>query len=295
MISQGELVGVLNLGKKADDEDFSMADIDLITQASTQTALALQNIKLQSVYIEKKRIDKELELARNIQRRLLPRELPIVKGLEVYGESRSCFEVAGDYFDIINIDNDNTVFVVADVSGKGAGAAMIMANLQASIRVGIEISENLSNFVKRINNHVYNHTSSAEFITFFMGIWVPGENALYYVNAGHNPPILLDKENKVKRLEATGLVLGVMDNQEYKVEKVFIDPGSLLLIYTDGIEEAINQNNELFGTQRIIDLLKTHRNSQPQRIAEELNKAVVQFSGNSPICDDITMIIVKRT
>lgn len=293
MISQGELVGVLNLGKKSDNADFSMEDIDLITQASTQTAQALQNIKLQSVYIEKKRIDKELELARIIQRRLLPRELPKVIGLEVYGESRSCLEVAGDYYDVINIDNNNTVFVVADVSGKGAGAAMIMANLQASIRVGIEISENLSNFVTRINNHVFNHTSSAEFITFFMAIWVPESQTLYYVNAGHNPPILLDKSNNVTWLEATGMLLGIMENQEYTTAKAEMKEDSLLLIYTDGIEEAINLNNELFGTERIIDLLITNRNSPPASIAEELNKAVLQFSGESPICDDITMIIAK--
>src|SRR4030095_5524845 len=189
MISQGELVGVLNLGKKANDEDFSAEDLDILTQASNQTALALQNLSLQSAYIEKKRMDRELETARNIQQRLMPQEIPKVKGLDIYGESKACYEVAGEYFDIINTEEGHTFIVIADVSGKGAGAAMIMANLQASIRVGIEISEDFVNFIYRINNHIYKNTSSSEFITFFIGAWDPTASILHYINAGHNPPV----------------------------------------------------------------------------------------------------------
>ena len=295
MISQGELVGVLNLGKKhSGREDFTTEDLDILTQASNQTALALQNLNLQLEYIDKKRLDKELEMARNIQKRLLPQELPKVRGLDVAGDSRPCYEVAGDYYDIINMEDGNTVLIVADVSGKGAGAAMIMANLQASIRVGIEISEDLGKFVGRINNHIYRNTSPSEFITFFMGIWLPDSRTLYYVNAGHNPPILLNKNNDIVSLGATGLILGVLPNQHYEVRNVILDASSLLFIYSDGLEEAMNPRLEMFGLQRMTSTLIENRNKAPHEIIKNIQNRVIDFCGSKPLHDDLTMIVAKR-
>jgi phosphoserine phosphatase RsbU/P len=294
MISQGQLVGLVNLGKKQNDEDFSSEDLEIITQASNQTALALQNLNLQSEYIEKKRMDKELEMARNIQKRLMPQETPDVHGLDVAGESRPCFEVAGDYYDIINMEDGNTAMVVADVSGKGAGAAMIMANLQASVRVGIEISEDFGKFIERINNHIYKNTSPSEFITFFMGIWQPDSKTLFYVNAGHNPPVLIDKNNNVRSLDATGLILGILPGQHYEVKGVKIDEGSILLIYSDGLEEAMNPKNEFFGTERIIKSVIVSKDKQPDEIISYIQKQAIVFCDGKALHDDLTMIVAKR-
>ncbi|MCI0448383.1 MAG: SpoIIE family protein phosphatase [Chlorobi bacterium] len=293
MISQGELVGVLNLGKKLNDEDFTAEDLDILSQASNQAALALQNLKLQSAYIEKKRMDKELEMARNIQRRLMPQEIPVVRGLEIYGESRPCKEVAGDYYDIINTEDGYTIMVIADVSGKGAGAAMIMANLQASIRVGIEISEDFTDFIYRINNHIYRSTSPSEFITFFMGIWEPKSKTLHYINAGHNPAILINRENNIKALSATGLILGILPDQKYERASVMIEDGSLLAIFTDGLEEALNRRNELFSQERIIQCLMSSKHLGPREIIKSVNTRVIEFCEGNPLHDDLTMIVAK--
>jgi serine phosphatase RsbU (regulator of sigma subunit) len=293
MISQGELVGVLNLGKKQNEEDFTAEDLDILTQASNQTALALQNLRLQSAYIEKKRMDKELEVARGIQQRLMPQEIPYVPGLKVYGESVPCYEVAGDYYDIINTEDGYTVIVVADVSGKGAGAAMIMANLQASIRVGIEISEDFSNFVYRINNHIYKNTSPSEFITFFMGVWEPKSRLLHYINAGHNPAILLDNNNDIKALGATGLILGILPDQKYERASVKIEDGSVIAIFTDGLEEAMNRENEMFGHDRIVETIKKYRELPPMEIIKNVQKTVIEFCKGKPLHDDLTMIVAK--
>lgn len=293
MISQGELIGVLNLGKKSNEEDFSAEDLDILTQASAQTALALQNLNLQSVYIDKKRMDKELEMARLIQRRLMPQEIPQVTGLEVYGESRPCFEVAGDYYDIITNEEGNTFMVIADVSGKGAGAAMIMANLQASIRVGLEITEDFSEFIARINNHVYKNTSSSEFITLFIGAWEPKTSSFHYINAGHNPPVMLDKDGNIKTLDATGLILGVLPNQVYERKAVKIEPGSVIAIFTDGLEEAMNAQNEIFGQERIIDTLKASRDLTAKEIVKKVQLDAIDFCKGKPLHDDLTMIVVK--
>jgi len=293
MISQGELIGVLNLGKKAGDNDFSAEDMDILTQASNQTALALQNLNLQSEHIEKKRMDKELEMARSIQRRLMPQDLPHVKGLDIAGVSTPCFEVAGDYFDIINMEDGKTALVVADVSGKGAGAAMIMANLQASVRVGIEISEDFGKFIERINNHIFKNTAPTEFITFFMGVWVPEEKTIYYVNAGHNPPLVIDINNNVKTLNATGLILGVLQNEKYEVNTVKIDNGSLLVIYSDGLEEAMNPRNEMFGLDKIISSIKESKEQNPGEIIKHVQSRAIEFCEGKPLHDDLTMIVAK--
>lgn len=293
MISQGELIGVLNLGKKQNQEDFSAADLDILTQASAQTALALQNLNLQSVYIDKKRMDKELEMARNIQRRLMPQEIPVVEGLEVYGESRPCFEVAGDYYDVISNDEGNTFMVIADVSGKGAGAAMIMANLQASIRVGLEITEDFSEFIARINNHVYKNTSSSEFITLFIGAWEPSTKSFHYINAGHNPPVMIAPDGNITTLDATGLILGVLPGQQYERKIVHIEPGSVIAIFTDGLEEAMNPRSEIFGQERIIEILKQSKELSCKEIVKSIQDKAIEFCEGKPLHDDLTMIVIK--
>lgn len=295
MISQGELVGMLNLGKKQNEEDFSADDLDILTQASNQIALALQNLRLQSAYIDKKRMDKELEMARVIQKRLMPQEIPQVEGLDVHGESRPCFEVAGDYFDILDVGEGNTAMVIADVSGKGAGAAMIMANLQASIRVGIDIMDKteFSNFINTINNHIYKNTSSSEFITFFMGIWNPKTKILYYINAGHNPPVVLNKENNITTLDATGLILGILPDQKYEISSVNIDDGSVLAIYTDGLEEALSPENEIFGQERIIKALSLNRHMTSKEIVKAVQDKAIEHCQGKPLHDDLTMIVAK--
>ena len=145
------------------------------------------------------------------------------------------------------MEDGNSVIVVADVSGKGAGAAIIMANLQAAIRLGIHLSDKLADFVTRINDLIYNNTSESEFITFFMAIWDPRTKVLYYVNAGHNPPVFIDNENKITLLGATGLILGVLPGQVYEEKYVRVHKNDVLLIYTDGLDEARNDKDEFYG------------------------------------------------
>ena len=238
-------------------------------------------------------MDKELEMARGIQQRLMPQEIPEVNGLEVYGESRPCFEVAGDYYDIINNNEGNTFMVIADVSGKGAGAAMIMANLQASIRVGLEITEDFSDFIARINNHIFRNTSSSEFITLFIGAWEPSTGLFHYINAGHNPPFMIDKNGNITTLGATGLILGVLPDQQYERKLIKIEPGSVITIFTDGLEEAMNPQNEMFGQDRIIDIIKSSKDMTAKEIVKTVQEKAIEFCSGKPFHDDLTMIVIK--
>jgi sigma-B regulation protein RsbU (phosphoserine phosphatase) len=207
---------------------------------------------------------------------------------------RPCFEVAGDYYDIITNEEGYTFLVIADVSGKGAGAAMIMANLQASIRVGLEITEDFPAFISRINNHIYKNTSSSEFITFFIAAWEPAKELLHYINAGHNPPLLTDKNGNITTLGATGLILGVLPNQDYERKTIKLEEGSVLAIYTDGLEEAMNPENEMFGQERIIKVLLECKNGSSKEIVKTIQDRAIEFCQGKPLHDDLTMIVVKR-
>ncbi|MCK4836668.1 MAG: SpoIIE family protein phosphatase [Candidatus Aminicenantes bacterium] len=294
MISYGKLVGVLNVGQKSNKEDFSGADLEIIKEASVHTAIALQNIILQAESLEKKRLDKELQVARDIQAQLFPQEIPRIKGLQVYGKMRPCFEVGGDYFDMILIDENKMVLAVGDVSGKGAGAALLMANLQAGLRSALRFSRSLPDILFEINNIVNQNTNSAQFITFFVGIWDYLSQTFQYVNAGHNPPLLLKSdEQEVNLLSPTGMVLGVLPDVEFSSEQVKLFPGDVLAIYTDGIEETFNPQQEEFGVERITQILVRDKHLDPEKITDNLFRKVEEFSEGTPTHDDSTIIIAK--
>jgi sigma-B regulation protein RsbU (phosphoserine phosphatase) len=294
MISYGKLVGVLNVGQKSNKEDFSGTDLEIIKEASLHTAIALQNVILQAESLEKKRLDKELQVARDIQAQLLPQEIPRVKGLQVYGKMRPCFEVGGDYFDMILIDENKMVLAVGDVSGKGAGAALLMANLQAGLRSALRFSRSLPDILFEINNIVNQNTNSAQFITFFVGIWDYLSQTFQYVNAGHNPPLLLKSdEQEVNLLSPTGMVLGVLPDVEFSSEQVKLFPGDVLAIYTDGIEETFNPQQEEFGVERITQILVRDKHLDPEKITDNLFRKVEEFSEGTPTHDDSTIIIAK--
>ncbi|HWA05591.1 MAG TPA: PP2C family protein-serine/threonine phosphatase, partial [Ignavibacteria bacterium] len=193
----------------------------------------------------------------------------------------------------INNDEGNTFMVIADVSGKGAGAAMIMANLQASIRVGLEITEDFSEFIARINNHVFRNTSSSEFITLFIGAWEPSTKLFHYINAGHNPPVMIDAEGSITTLNATGLILGVLPDQKYERKAIHIQPGSVIAIFTDGLEEAMNPEGEILGQDRIIESLKDSKDLSCKEIVQIIQNRAIEFCQGRPLHDDLTMIVIK--
>ena len=296
MISRGEQVGVLSIGKKKNKEDFTGDDLEIFQEAAYHTAVALQNIKLQMEHLEKKRIDKELEVARNIQEHLMPRKIPRVKGLQIHGEYEPCFEVGGDYFDIISIDENKTALVIADVSGKGAGAALLMSNLQASLKMAISVSLPLREILFKINNMIVENSPPSQFITFFMGLWDNEAKTLSYINAGHNPPLVLRKNNKIRKLSPTGIGLGIKENQVYKCKTLKVSVDDVLVIYTDGIEEYFNYQLEAFGIDRMIQSFKESKHLHPREIIHHLFDRLRDFAMGKPAyhCDDLTIIAAKR-
>jgi sigma-B regulation protein RsbU (phosphoserine phosphatase) len=296
MISRGEQVGILSIGKKKNNEDFNGDDLEIFQDAARHTALAIQNIKLQSEHLEKKRLDKELEVARNIQTQLMPRQIPGIEGLQVHGENRPCFEVGGDYFDIIPMGEQKTALVIADISGKGAGAALLMSNLQASLRMAISVSLPLEDIVYKINNIIFENSLPSQFITFFIGVWDHRSKNLCYINAGHNPPFVLRTNNRITKLSTTGIALGLKENQSYECREISLAANEILVIYTDGIEEFFNYQLEAFGVDRMIKTVKENKRLHPKEIIQKLFTELKNFAGGKEAyhCDDLTILVAKR-
>jgi serine phosphatase RsbU (regulator of sigma subunit) len=293
LVSHDRLVGVLGLGFKMEQDDYTSEELQILSSLASQVAMASENLRLLEENIDKRRMEQELQVARKIQEGFLPQVIPVTQGLQVAAHSRFCLEVAGDYFDVINHNSGETVLAVGDVSGKGAGAALIMANLQASLRTAVGFGLRLADIVARINDLIYRNTPPEQYITFFVGVYDPGQQRLTYVNAGHNPPVLVRKNGGAELLTTGGLILGGMPAMLYEQETITLSEGDMLLLYTDGVSEAMNSENEEFGDDRIRNLLETNRHLPPQGLLELLETTVVEFRGASLFEDDFTLLLAK--
>jgi sigma-B regulation protein RsbU (phosphoserine phosphatase) len=219
--------------------------------------------------------------------------MPETPGLDVYGTSLSCLEVAGDYFDVINLDENRTVLAIGDVSGKGAGAAMLMSNLQASIRTAVRIGSDLKPMIEQINDLIYDNTQAHQFITFFAGIYDAASSELHYVNAGHNPPLLVRKDGSMSTLESGGLILGAMADMTYEQETVRLDKGDLIFLYTDGLSEAENPEGDMYDEERVEEFVVRNRDLPIGEMVEKLAGEVEAFMDGAERKDDLTLLIAR--
>jgi serine phosphatase RsbU (regulator of sigma subunit) len=293
LMTHARLIGFLGLGVKTEQEDYGAEELQILDSLSSQVALASENIRLIEENLGKKRLEEELEMARKIQNGFLPREIPETPGLEVAAGSRFCLEVAGDYYDIIPLSNGETVLAVGDVSGKGAGAALLMANLQASLRTAIGVNIPLAEVVGRINDLIFRNTPPEQFITFFAAVYDPESHRLTYVNAGHNPPLVLREAGTIEALEEGGLVLGIVPGIVYQQATVVLESGDLLLMYTDGVSEAMNSEEEEYGELRMAECIESQRLQAARAALDFLESEVLAFHGDAPLEDDFTLLLAR--
>jgi len=300
--TRNRLVGFIGLGFKSDSNDFNAEEYSMLMSIASQVAIAAENLQLLEENIEKHRLERELGMARRVQKGLLPREIPTTPGLEIAARSKFCLEVAGDYYDIIKIDDRRAVVAIGDVSGKGAAAALLMSNIQASFRIAVGIGSgasnpnsvfNISDLVYRINNLIFNNTPPDQFITFFVGVYDSDKGIFEYVNAGHNPPMILLGEGKIEMLDKGGLLLGAMPDMQYEQGSLNLQKDDLIFLYTDGVSEAENADGEMFGEDRIQAILKKYRDLPPAEILTRLEEQVQQFIVNIPLSDDFTTLVAR--
>lgn len=250
--------------------------------------------------IERERLEQELKTAREIQERLLPHEMPSVPGFEISGISLPSQQVGGDYFDFLEMDTGHLGIAIGDVSGKGMPAALLMANLQASLH-GQAISPNeVADVVSRINKLLVRSTDSHMFATFFYGVLDRQKSTFISSNAGHNPPLLVRSDGKIERLESGGLIIGFLPDQTYKQQVSKIEPEDVVVLYTDGITEAENPSPEqkgekFFGEERLIQTIQSNISRSARKIQSAILHDVSEHMGDSLQNDDITLVIIKRT
>ena len=293
LVARGSLIGFLGLGMKTEKEDYAPEELRILDSLTAQVAVATENIRLLEENVGKRRLEEQLQMARRIQRGFLPRQIPQTSGLEVAASTRFCLEVAGDYYDIIPLAGGATVLAVGDVSGKGAGAAMLMANLQAALRTAVGVGATLPEVVGRINELIVSNTPPEDYITFFVATFDPHRRALTYVNAGHNPPLLRRASGRIEALDVGGLILGFMGEVNYEQATVAVAPGDLLLLYTDGVSEAMNTEEEEFGEGRIRAFLARDSQKCPADALAALEREVLAFHENAALEDDFTLLVAR--
>lgn len=294
MIVQNEIKGFLIIGKKITSQEFTEENVQFIEALGNTAIAALENERLFKEEVEKKKLESELTLALEIQTNLLPKETPIIDNYTIAGRSIPSRHVGGDYYDFIKLNEDEIMIAIADVSGKGIPASLLMANVQAALRVLTTIKIELNEIVERINSIVYQNTSADKFVTFFVGILNHKENTFSYVNAGHNPPILYSNTD-IKLLDEGGLILGIFDEGfPYRMEKLNINRNDVICLYTDGVTEAQNKNIDEFGEEKIIDFIKNNNAFSATQMLDMLLNTVYEFTGTASQYDDITSVFIKR-
>lgn len=286
-------VGVLYVDTTEPDHQFAEIDLLFFSTLSGMIAEKIENAMLADIAKEKQRLDAELTIATEIQNGLFPAEIPSTPGYDLSAFNRPCTEVGGDYYDLIDLGG-RTGIAIADVAGKGIGAAMLMSNLQALLRLRATEIADPAELLTRLNSDLVGRVGEGRFITCFYLVLDPAENRIRYSNAGHNPPMLSCIGDKVSMLEVSGMPLGILPDRSYQTSEVEILPGGVLLLYSDGITECMTKAGDLFGEERLKNVLLQACDNDAHGIRGAIFSAVDTFREEEPYSDDLTLIVLKR-
>ena len=246
---------------------------------------------------QRERLNREVEIAREVQERLFPQTLPPIIGIDYSGACRPALGVGGDYYDFLALPSGQLGLAIGDVSGKGIAAALMMASLQASLRgEATRAPENLAALISNVNHLVYEASSSNRYATFFYGQYNPTTRLLTYVNAGHNPPMLFHQSAQnwqISRLETGGTVVGLLESFPYQQAAVTINPGDILIAFTDGISEAMNNADEEWGEGQLMETVKGCAGLSPSEIIARIMQAADTFVAGAKQHDDMTVVVLR--
>jgi sigma-B regulation protein RsbU (phosphoserine phosphatase) len=295
----GRGLGVLAVADKESRDggvlDFTPTDARLLSLFANQAAAAIETARLHREAIEKERIERELEVAAAIQREILPRSLPIVAGVELAAANVPTRQVGGDYYDLFPLSEGRLGFLVADVSGKGVPAALLVSTVHSAVHLQIDEAKTITDLVARIDRHLQRFAATRKFLTLFFGLLEPATGRFRYVSAGHNPALLARSDGRLDRLESTGVPLGMIPGAVWREESLEMARGDLLCVYTDGVTEAVNERDEEFGLERLSTLIARDAASPARVLCDTVLSSVRDFARGMPQYDDQTLLFVRRT
>ena len=289
---ESKVVGVLQLLNKKQGS-FGEKDLRFLDAISDHMAIAMENARRHMDLVEKNRMERELQLGREIQSRLLPTPPVDVRDTSIAAMSVPCYEVGGDYFDFIELPDGDLGIAIGDVSGKGVAAAMIMSSLQAALRVAAAIERDMPKLVTRLNALLFRMARGRKYVTFFFARYSPATGELRYVNAGHNPPFVCTSAG-LRQLASTGRPIGILPEAVYTEESVMLDSGSTLILYTDGLNEAANPDEEEFGMDRLAALVREATAYEVDAVPERILESILDFEAGAHATDDKTLVVVRR-
>jgi serine phosphatase RsbU (regulator of sigma subunit) len=280
--------GVFTRFEDLDRNSFGLVSLDEVSHAiEVQRRLAAEKAE------EEKRAARELEIAKEVQLKLFPQTMPLLSTLDYAGVCIQASQVGGDYYDFLSLGHDHMGIVLADISGKGIAAALLMANLQANLRTQFAVAlEEPERFLKSVNRLFYENTADNVYASLFFGTFDDQSRQLRYANCGHLCGFLLGGGGNLQRLDSTCTVLGLFSEWECSLMETRVDCGDMLALYTDGVTESLNASGEEFGEDRLIELLRHHRSLPAQEITRSVVDEVQRFSAEKQY-DDITLIIAK--
>lgn len=299
---RNRLAGVMALGPKRSEAAYTKADLHLLQTVATQTGLALEVTQLAhslaAEAAQRERVNREMEIAREVQERLFPQQMPEIDGATIAGHCRPALGVGGDYYDVFALEDGRVGLAIGDVSGKGIAAALLMASLRASLRgVSLDTPQNFAKLMDKVNRLVYESSADNRYATFFFAAYDPKARRLDCVNAGHNPPVLLrcgaDGKAEVIRLKANGPVVGLLPSAPYTEQSLALQPGDLLLMFTDGISEAMSLDDEEWDEERMIASAEKCREKTAAGALKDLFRDVDAFTAGAAQHDDMTALVLK--
>ena len=290
---QGENKGLIILGKRINNMDYSETDLEFIYSVGSLAIISLENKRLFREALEKQKMEEELEIARDIQRKLFPQEIPHFSNFDISALNSSSRQVGGDYYDIIELDYNTFCIAIGDVSGKGVPAALLMANLQAFLKTTVKQGMKLDEATALINDLVSENTSDGKFITFFWAVIDNENRKITYVNAGHNHPLLI-REGRIIKLDKGGMILGVMKTViPYLSETVQLERDDVIILFTDGVSEAMNKKGEEFSDDKLESLSLSLSGLPASQIISSIKDEVQAFTSGAMQSDDITLLVLK--
>lgn len=289
---KNETKGIILLGGKKNKEIYSKYDIEYVNSIGSLAIISIENAILFKEALEKQAIERDLETARIIQKNLLPHQIIQPKGFEIAGYSESAKQVGGDYFDLLKTENDETIFAIGDVSGKGITASLLVANSQAYLKSISKQNLEIEQATRLLNDLVEESTVSGTYITFFWGR-LNSNRELTYVNAGHNPPLLI-RNGEIKKLEKGGLILGMMKTIiPYESETIQLESGDFIITFTDGVTEAMNSVEEEYSDESLESLCRSLNSQSAEEAKELILNDVKKFTDGFEQSDDLTLLVIK--